>query len=236
MSRGNNWIAMDKLLAQDFKSIKREFSRIEAMFSYSMDVDNGRNGTISGYAAQWSWSRNKVRRFLNCIRTVEGHLKDSKRTDGGHPIHFIDNALMTKKDSKRTDGGQTKDTRHDTTIEPKPKPNPKEINKEICTRLIQKINELSGKNFRLIQTNFEFITPRLNEGFTEQDCLTVITNKNIDPNFSLQYFKPETLFRKSKFEGYLNEDPTQYRSFHQQSQKPGRSEQNADACFDFANR
>lgn len=124
MSKGNGWIALDKFLTQDFKSIKREFSRIEAMFSYSVDVDNGRKGTIAGYSKQWGWSRNKVRRFVNCIRTDEGHLKDSKRTHEGHPIHFIDNALMTKKDRKRTDEGQMKDTCHDTTIDPDPDPDP----------------------------------------------------------------------------------------------------------------
>lgn len=126
MSRGNKWIPMDQYLAQDFKSIKRPFSRIEAMFSYTLDQDKGHSGSISGYASLWSWSRNKVRRFINSIRTVEGHLKDSKRTAQGHPIHFIDKALMGKKDSQRTVEGQSRDSRHDTTIQNNPKTKTKE--------------------------------------------------------------------------------------------------------------
>ena len=125
MSRGNNWVGLDKNLGQYFKSIKRPFSEIEAMFSYSLNIDNGINGSIAGYSVVWKWSRNKVRRFINGIRTDEGHIKDRKRTDEGHPIHFIDNALMTKKDSKGTEEGQIKDSNKDAIIEPNPKPEPK---------------------------------------------------------------------------------------------------------------
>jgi len=127
MSRGNKWVPLDKYLAQYFVKIKRPFSEIEAMFSYTLDIDNGKSGSIAGYSLQWQWSRNKVRRFLKGIRTVEGHLMDSKKTQKGQAIHFIDNALMTKKDSKRTVKGQQKDSKRYTTIEPKPKPNKKEI-------------------------------------------------------------------------------------------------------------
>jgi len=125
MSRGNKWIPLDKYLAQYFVKIKRPFSEIEAMYSYTLDIDNNKSGSISGYSTQWQWSRNKVRRFLKGIRTVEGHLMDSKKTQKGHAIHFIDNALMTKKDSKRTVKGQQKDSKRYTTTKPNPKPKPK---------------------------------------------------------------------------------------------------------------
>lgn len=122
MSRGNKWIPMDQYLAQDLKLIRgRPFNRIEAMYSYTLDQDKGVSGTIAGYAMQWSWSRNKVRRFINSIRTDSGHVRDSKRTHEGHPIHFIDKALMGKKDRTGTGRGQVRDRLHDTTIHPKPK-------------------------------------------------------------------------------------------------------------------
>jgi len=125
MSRGNKWVPLDKNLSQEFKYIKREFSMIEAMFSYQLDIDNGIRWTIAGYSKLWRWSRNKVRRFLNCTGTVKGHIRDSKRTDEGHPIHLIDLSLNGKKDRTGTDRGQVEDT----TIEPKPKPEPKEKKK-----------------------------------------------------------------------------------------------------------
>jgi len=125
MSRGNKWVPLDQYLSQEFKAIKRPFSMIEAMFSYTVDHDRGKEGTISGYATLWQWSRNKVRRFISGIRTDEGHLKDGKRTHSGHPIHFIDKVLMVKKDSRRTAEGQRRDSIKDTTLHPNPNPNKK---------------------------------------------------------------------------------------------------------------
>jgi uncharacterized phage protein (TIGR02220 family) len=86
--------------------------------------------------------------------------------------------------------------------------------KKIAHRVILAINKLANKKFILSKTNENFIIPRLNEGFTEADCMKVLNNKIQDPNFDKQYFKPETLFRPSKFEGYLNEDPTTYKPFN----------------------
>ena len=211
---------MDKYLAQEFKSIKRPFSRIEAMFSYTLDVNNGNEGSIIGYSKLWQWSRNKVRKFITDIKSEKGHIKDSKRTAKGQPIHFIDTALRSKKDNKRTAKGQQRDT---TTKKELSKDNSKEIYSEVAKRLILKINALSGKNFRIIQTNIDFIVPRLKEGFTESDCETVIENKFKDPNFSMQYFKPETLFRPTKFEGYLNENYQKGGGCGTENQKNGQS-------------
>jgi hypothetical protein len=125
MSKPNGYVCIDKMLAQDFKHINRPFSRIEAMFSYSVDVDNGNEGSFLGYATQWGWSRNKVRRFIESIRTVTGHKRDSKRTQDGHPIHFIDKGFWTKKDTNGTVKGQQQDTSRFTSNNPNP--NPKEI-------------------------------------------------------------------------------------------------------------
>lgn len=95
--------------------------------------------------------------------------------------------------------------------------------KEISIRVINKINEIGNKNFKIIDTNINFIIPRLKEGFTEEDCMTVINNKWLDPNFDKQYFKPETLFRPSNFDGYLNEDPSQYKKWGES--KPNQENQ-----------
>ena len=102
MSKSSGWIPIDKMLAQEFKEIRRPFSKIEAMFSYTLDVDNGRAGTVSGYSQVWGWSRCKVRNFLKGIQTEEGHIKDRRKTEVRQEL----------------------DTYPDTTINPNPKEKP----------------------------------------------------------------------------------------------------------------
>ena len=85
MTQKGNWIPLDKSLAQEFKAIKRPFSLIEAMFSYTLDADHSIEKSIIGYSRIWNWSRNKTRRFIKGIRTVKGHIKDSKRTGTINP-------------------------------------------------------------------------------------------------------------------------------------------------------
>ena len=124
MSKKSGWVPLDKNLQQEFKHINRPFSRIEAMYSYTLDADNGSAGSIKGYAKLWGWSRNKARKFIQEIRTREGHFGNTIRTRYGHPIHFIDKGLWSGKDRIRTGEGHDRDTiRYPTT---NPNPNPKE--------------------------------------------------------------------------------------------------------------
>jgi uncharacterized phage protein (TIGR02220 family) len=76
----------------------------------------------------------------------------------------------------------------------------------VSNLIIGFLNDKAGKNFRETNGNREMIIARLKEGYTEEDCQKVIVNrlahwKNTD---SEQYLRPSTLFRKSKFDGYLN--------------------------------
>ena len=127
MSKGSGYVPIDKNLIQELNNISRSFTRLEAMFSYTVDRDNGKGGSINGYAGLWNWSRNKTRKFLKEIRTVKGHSKDSRRTPNGHPVHFIDKALWVSKDSERTVKGHSKDSERDTTNNPNPFLNPNPI-------------------------------------------------------------------------------------------------------------
>lgn len=124
LSKGNGWVPIDKNCVHTLKNINRPFSWIEALFSYSVDQDEGREGSINGYSKLWGWSRNKVRKFIKELRTVEGHFADSQGTLKGHPIHFIDKGLWVIKDNSRTIEGQLKDILKDTTIYPNPNPDP----------------------------------------------------------------------------------------------------------------
>lgn len=70
------------------------------------------------------------------------------------------------------------------------------------------LNKKAGRKFKHTETNITPIVARLKDGFTSKDIAKVIIYKvndwNSDPQMS-KYLRPETLFRPSKFESYLNE-------------------------------
>ena len=87
--------------------------------------------------------------------------------------------------------------------------------------VIDYMNSVSGKKYRHIKSNRDRVLARLGEGYSVEDCKTVVKKmwdawKNTEME---QYFRPETLFRPTKFEGYLNRsvekgkpriDPSEY--------------------------
>ena len=86
--------------------------------------------------------------------------------------------------------------------------------------VIAYLNERTGKQFRArSRENARVIGARLSEGFSVSDCKQVIDNKCADwlnDSKMAQYLRPATLFRASKFEGYLNETPKrQYQTAYQ---------------------
>lgn len=122
--KNGNWVPLDKNLVSTLPQ-DRSFSAIEAMFSYTVDQDNGKEGSINGYSNLWGWSRNKVRKFISELRTGRGHIADRKGTGKGHLIRFIDTGSQVVKDRKGTGKGQVRDRKGDTTIYPDPKPDKK---------------------------------------------------------------------------------------------------------------
>lgn len=127
--KNGNWIALHKELRY-FLPSGGEYTILEAMFSYTLDVDNGKEGTISGYSKLWGWSRTKVRKFIEELKTGEGHLTNRQRTGKRHQVLLKLNNLQDRKDKLKTGKEQVEDTQVDTTINPNPKPDPK---KEIKT-------------------------------------------------------------------------------------------------------
>lgn len=81
--------------------------------------------------------------------------------------------------------------------------------KEIAKDIISYLNEIGGCPYTNTKANLEMIQARLEEGHTEEECKQVIDTKWNDPDFNKKYFRPSTLFRPTKFEGYLNEKPIQ---------------------------
>lgn len=95
-----------------------------------------------------------------------------------------------------------------TGLTPYSPPLPKaENHTESANRVIEYLNQRAGKRYRLTANNRKPITARLNEKFTEDDCRLVVDNccRRWLGTSQAQYLRPETLFRPSKFEGYLND-------------------------------
>ena len=75
--------------------------------------------------------------------------------------------------------------------------------------VIDYLNTKTEKNFKTVDANRKNIRARLNDGFTIDDCKKVIDIKCAEWNNTeySKYLNPETLFRPSKFEKYLNQEP-----------------------------
>jgi uncharacterized phage protein (TIGR02220 family) len=82
---------------------------------------------------------------------------------------------------------------------------------EVCTEIIDYLNEKTSSRYRSTDTTKKLIRARLEEGFTKDDCFTVIDNKVKDWKGTEweKYLRPSTLFNASKFQGYLNEKPVE---------------------------
>ena len=84
----------------------------------------------------------------------------------------------------------------------------KEEYKEQIKEVIDYLNKKCNKEFTYKNSkNNSYIIARLKEGHSIKDFFTVIDNKLKDDYFNKnpKYYRPETLFSISKFEGYLNE-------------------------------
>lgn len=85
----------------------------------------------------------------------------------------------------------------------------KDKNKEdIYISVISHLNEKAGTSYRASsQATRELINGRLSEGFTVDDFKKVIDKKCAEwkGGDMEKYLRPETLFKRSKFESYLNE-------------------------------
>ena len=77
-----------------------------------------------------------------------------------------------------------------------------------ATEVLTWLNHITGKNYRLVDSNLELVIGRLKSGATVAQCRAVIAIKNRewkdDPKMR-SFLRPETLFGKTKFESYIAE-------------------------------
>lgn len=79
---------------------------------------------------------------------------------------------------------------------------------EAAVRVIAFLNTKTGKAFKPVPANIEFIVGRLKEGATEQDCKSIIARQCrewLDNPDMRKYLRPETLFNRKKFAQYQGE-------------------------------
>ena len=90
-------------------------------------------------------------------------------------------------------------------IQSESNPNPN-IYKSECKEVIDYLNEKAKTKYKYADSNIKYISARLREGFSVDDCKTVIDKKCLDwmGTEYEQYLRPKTLFSPEKFEGYLN--------------------------------
>jgi uncharacterized phage protein (TIGR02220 family) len=76
-------------------------------------------------------------------------------------------------------------------------------------KLFEYLNKKSGKHFRNTPTNQKLVKSRLDEGFTPQDIKDAIDHVCAGwlGTDMARYIQPSTIFRASKFEGYVNSVP-----------------------------
>ncbi|WP_135553292.1 conserved phage C-terminal domain-containing protein [Paenibacillus cymbidii] len=86
----------------------------------------------------------------------------------------------------------------------------KTLKKGIYAEIIGYLNERTGKRFNhKVKNTQELINGRLNEGRTFEDFIQVIDTKCshwLDDEKMNQYLRPDTLFRPSNFDRYLNQE------------------------------
>lgn len=95
-------------------------------------------------------------------------------------------------------------------------------------KLFEYLNKRSGKHFRNTPTNQKLVKSRLDEGFTPQDIKDAIDHVCAGwlGTDMARYIQPSTIFRASKFEGYVNSVPGAGSNFS--GGKPTRKEDNPE--------
>lgn len=102
---------------------------------------------------------------------------------------------------------------------------------EYTHEIVRHLNLTSGKKFRPVSHTITLISELLKEGYTVEDI------KKVNENMTLlwrgkeneKYLRPATIYKKEKFEGYLNLSPKEDNNNFNQ----WRAERNGTAIKDF---
>lgn len=227
--RHGKWVPLDKALVRELPT-DRPFTKLEAMFSVTVDYDNGTTASVAGMASRWGWNRKTVKRFLDQVGIeivyqhdtekrqnqrgqIRGQMRDRSEVKDGQ-IRFINfNCIADNRDRSKEKEGQIRGRLQDITIDPID-PDPKNtVEKNSNSRpyvpvkeIVEYLNEKTGCGYRVDTSKTQsLIKARFREGFNLDDFRMVIDRKVEDwlnNSEMVRYLRPETLFG-NKFEGYL---------------------------------
>lgn len=85
---------------------------------------------------------------------------------------------------------------------------PKRTQDQIATEIILFLNEKSGKRFKPVRVNLDFVLARIAEGYTEDELRMVVMRQVREwkhDDLMKKYLRPATLFNREKFSQYFGE-------------------------------
>lgn len=144
-----------------------------------------------------------IQNIRTCLLKLEKHGFLTNKSTNKNRLITIENWELYQISEKKQQANQQATNKQLTTN----KNDKKDKNKYIYSRVITRLNQLTGKNYKsTTKKTIDCIDARLNEEFTEEDFYKVIEIKAkewLGTKYEI-YLRPETLFG-NKFEGYLNQ-------------------------------
>lgn len=218
----------------------------------SLDGDNGCYASNNHFAEFFGMTASRVSQIINSL-SDRGYLQISYEKNGKQVVSRLIRVVnklnggikKTKSPIKKTKGGYLENCEGNNTSRVIQENNTDKSNKGSAQpphlsaqrkEVIDYLNKKTGKRFKPnADGNKRVIDPRLKDGYTVDDLKHIIDVKYAQwhgktfSNGQLgdNYLRPETLFRVSKIEGYLNEEIPKHKSkeptpdwFNQEEPKP----------------
>lgn len=221
----------------------------------SLDGDNGCYASNNHFAEFFGMTASRVSQIINSL-SDRGYLQISYEKNGKQVVSRLIRVVnklnggikKTKSPIKKTKGGYLENCEGNNTYRVIQDNNTDKSNKGSAQpphlsaqrkEVIDYLNKKTGKRFKPnADGNKRVIDPRLKDGYTVDDLKHIIdvkyaqwhgiTFQNGQPGDN--YLRPETLFRVSKIEGYLNEEIPKRKSkeptpdwFNQEEPKPAKN-------------
>lgn len=203
----------------------------------SLDGDNGCYASNNHFAEFFGMTASRVSQIINSL-SDRGYLKISYEKNGKQVVSRLIRVVnklnvgikKTKSPIKKTKGGYLENCEGNNTPRVIQDNNTDKSNKRSAQpphlsaqrkEVIDYLNKKTGKRFKPnADGNKRVIDPRLKDGYTVDDLKHIIDVKYAQwhgktfSNGQLgdNYLRPETLFRVSKIEGYLNEEMPKHKS------------------------
>lgn len=155
------WVPLDTR-AKRFLPKNRQYTELEALFAVQLDYCQSNPATLAGYAAQWQWSRDRVRAWLAALGlTIEGQNGRNPGLLGikpatGQQTHSNQSATSQLKfhDFGKLDGQPSQQTHSNQPAKPHRPATPNKDNTSISHQLSDGCSEVE-RTQRLLASKFD---------------------------------------------------------------------------------